>query len=355
MSTLVISDLHLGSRRHRDVLALAGTRAPLLHLASEMQRVVLLGDVLELLDIGTGEAVEVARPLLEGLGAALGPAGRIVLTGGNHDLALFAGPIAGAVDDGSLALDARIDPSADRWLSAFAELLAPAQLEIRYPGVWLRDDLYATHGHYLDRHIAFSPTLEDGLPPAARGALGALRAALGAPPGDVATPAEYERALAPLYGAFIAARNLSASTWLPGPASARSSALADLAIPLAGRLGLGDALAPLGAGALGLQLRRTGLRAMAEVVDRLAIDAAHVIFGHIHLAGPLPGDRLERWVTPGGTALHNSGSWVYEPALLAGSGAESPYWPGCALVVDAEGPPRPERLLGGFTGAELRR
>ncbi len=29
----------------------------------------------------------------------------------------------------------------------------------RYPGVWLRDDVYATHGHYLDRHITV-PTFE---------------------------------------------------------------------------------------------------------------------------------------------------------------------------------------------------
>lgn len=353
MSTLVVSDLHLGSRRHRDVLTLPGARAPLLELAADCGRVVLLGDVLELLDNGPGAALEVARPLLEGMGAALGRAGRVVLTGGNHDLALFAGPISKAVGDGSLTLDARIDPSADRWLAAFAELLAPAQLEVRYPGVWLRDDLYATHGHYLDRHIAFSPALEDGLPTAARGALGAVRALLGAPAGDAATPADYERALAPLYGALIAARNLSAPAWLAGSAGPGSGAFADVAVPLAGRLGLGDSLGPLGAGALGMQLRRTGLRAMADVVGRLALDAAHVIFGHIHLAGPLAGDRLERWVTPGGTALHNPGSWVYEPVLLAGSGADSAYWPGAALVVGEEGPPRVERLLGGLTGDEL--
>ena len=25
-------------------------------------------------------------------------------------------------------------------------------VQLAYPGVWLRDDVYATHGHYLDCH-----------------------------------------------------------------------------------------------------------------------------------------------------------------------------------------------------------
>ncbi|MBA2262001.1 MAG: hypothetical protein H0W03_04955 [Solirubrobacterales bacterium] len=31
----------------------------------------------------------------------------------------------------------------------------------------------------------------------------------------------------------------------------------------------------------------------------------------------------------------------------------SPYWPGGAVALDAEGPPRLERLLGGVPGHEL--
>ncbi len=34
-----------------------------------------------------------------------------------------------------------------------------AKLRFNYPGVWLRKDVYATHGHYLDRHLTI-PTFE---------------------------------------------------------------------------------------------------------------------------------------------------------------------------------------------------
>ena len=38
-------------------------------------------------------------------------------------------------------------------------MLAPRTVRVAYPGVWLRDDVYATHGHYIDRHITV-PMLE---------------------------------------------------------------------------------------------------------------------------------------------------------------------------------------------------
>ena len=51
---------------------------------------------------------------------------------------------------------------------------AIASVELAYPGVWVRDDVYATHGHYLDRHLTI-PTFE-------RLALAAVERALGPPP-----------------------------------------------------------------------------------------------------------------------------------------------------------------------------
>jgi hypothetical protein len=124
---------------------------------------------------------------------------------------------------------------------------------------------------------------------------------------------------------------------------------------LAARL-LGGAIVPGGVAALnglgfgpfdaeisGPALRKAGLRAMSEVVERLGIEADHVIFGHTHRMGPLDGD--ERWVTPSGIRLHNCGNWVYEPVFLDRSPAESPYWPGGLVVVEDEGPPRVERVL----------
>ena len=83
---------------------------------------------------------------------------------------------------------------------------------------------------------------------------------------------------------------------------------------------------------------------MSEVVERLGIEAAYVIFGHTHRAGPYEDDD-EGWRLPGGGRLINSGSWLYEPAFLGAAPQESPYWPGtCVLVPDA-GPPVLRRLL----------
>ena len=39
-----------------------------------------------------------------------------------------------------------------------AELADPIKPRFAYPGIWLRDDVYATHGHYLDRHLTVPTT-----------------------------------------------------------------------------------------------------------------------------------------------------------------------------------------------------
>jgi hypothetical protein len=51
-------------------------------------------------------------------------------------------------------------------------------------------------------------------------------------------------------------------------------------------------------------------------------------------------------VTPGGTRLWNTGCWVYEDQFLTARPGESPYWLGVAAIVEDEGVPRLERLLG---------
>ena len=43
-----------------------------------------------------------------------------------------------------------------------AEWASPARVRFAYPGLWLREDVYATHGHYLDCHLTV-PTVERGL------------------------------------------------------------------------------------------------------------------------------------------------------------------------------------------------
>ena len=70
-----------------------------------------------------------------------------------------------------------------------------------------------------------------------------------------------------------------------------------------------------------------------------------MLFGHTHRTGPTAGDARSHWHTAGGTALWNTGSWVYEPAFVAQRGASSPYWPGTLITVEGSGPPRIHRLL----------
>ena len=94
---------------------------------------------------------------------------------------------------------------------------------------------------------------------------------------------------------------------------------------------------------------------LAHVLRRLGITAPHVIFGHTHRSGPWPGDDQAEWRTPAGTQVHNTGSWVYQPHFLSERPHASPYWPGTAVVVEDDGPPRLIRLLGDALGhRELR-
>jgi hypothetical protein len=92
-------------------------------------------------------------------------------------------------------------------------------------------------------------------------------------------------------------------------------------------------------------LRQAGLRGTEEVVRRLPIDAPHVVFGHTHRAGPLPGDDLGEWSTGSGTSLVNSGCWVQEPSFLAPDPARSPYRVGFCVWVSEQGPPELANLL----------
>jgi hypothetical protein len=129
-----------------------------------------------------------------------------------------------------------------------------------------------------------------------------------------------------------------------GPRSRRTRLLAaafPLGIGALNRLGIG----PLRPNLSAVELRRAGLRAMGEVVQRLRIDAAHVIFGHTHRAGPLPDDELHEWRAPNGARLHNAGCWVYETTFMTRAAGESPYWPGGCVIVEDDGAPQLRRLL----------
>src|ERR1700684_954152 len=88
MRALIISALPLGSVSGADVLRREELRAPLLAALADVDRLVLLGDILELRHGPFRDAMAAARPLFEDLGRAL--AGReLIITAGNHDHALI--------------------------------------------------------------------------------------------------------------------------------------------------------------------------------------------------------------------------------------------------------------------------
>jgi hypothetical protein len=92
---------------------------------------------------------------------------------------------------------------------------------------------------------------------------------------------------------------------------------------------------------------------MGDVVERLGIDARHVVFGHTHRSGPLPGDDAGEWRLASGAQLTNTGCWVYESMYLDRHWG-SPYWPGLAVELESGGEPRLVRLLEGIDAGALR-
>jgi Calcineurin-like phosphoesterase len=354
MRTLVISDLHLGGRTGVDVLQDADVRGPLLDELAGTDRLVLLGDTIELRHGPVREALAKARPVLEDVGAALPAGAEVVLVPGNHDYQI-GGPWLEARHR-PLGLEARVRPRTAspiaRQLAGWLGAGAGTSVEVAYPGVWLRDDVYALHGHYLDPHGTV-PTFE-------RLAAGAMSRMVGAVP-DPATPEDYERVLAPLYAWTHAAAQRATPGGMGAGAGKAGKAYellqGDGHLPVRARLL--SAIFPLGIRGLNLlgigpvrsdlsgdALRRNALEALGEVVGRLDIDAEHVVFGHSHRTGPLPLDDVTEWRTPTGTWLHNTGNWVQEPLFTAALGASSPYWPGGAILLEDTGSPQLLRLLG---------
>ena len=85
MSTLVVSDLHLGMASRYDVLRRPEGLAALLEAVEGADRVVLLGDVVELLEGRPHLAMDDAEPILREIGSAAGRGTEVVVIPGNHD------------------------------------------------------------------------------------------------------------------------------------------------------------------------------------------------------------------------------------------------------------------------------
>ena len=359
-TTALISDLHLGAASAGDVLRRTPLRERLLEALAEAgaDRLVLLGDTIELRDGPLGESLEETRAFFTDIGEAF--AGKdVILVPGNHDHRLLGPWLERARSEVRPADLDELVSEPHPAVHSIADWLGEAHLEVRYPGVWVRDDVFATHGHYLDSHVTL-PTIE-------RLSVATVDRLAGTPTGRRETPHDYEEVHAPVYdlifslaqggrgfGSDVEGRSRALRIWETiGGASGkartiRGKLLGSAVIPatLRGleRAGLGRFNRDFSIDEIG----RAGVEAMHVVVERLEIDAEHVIFGHIHRRGSLPDDNGSAESPPWsreGVTLHNTGNWLYAEALLGLAAPQSPFWPGSMVVVGESGPPELVEVL----------
>jgi hypothetical protein len=347
VTTAIASDFHLGAASGRDLLRRGEVLDALLGALDGVDHLVLLGDVVELRERPLGDALATAEPVLKAIGRAM-DGGRVTLLAGNHDHQLALPLIERTRLDGRrLEAETVGGPGhADGPLASVARMLAPAEVRVAYPGVWVREDVYATHGHYLDVHNT-TPSFE-------RIAIGAVQRFTGRVPSGALMPDDYEAALAPVYAlAYSLAQNpvagrgvrhsdRSARVWqaiaADGPRTIGARLAAGVAVPaVVGALNAAG-LGPLDPDLTAPALRESALNGIRTVVERLGIEASHVVFGHTHRSGPHSGD--EGW---GGVV--NTGSWILEPMFLGADPHASPYFPGHIAIVREGGPPELRRLV----------
>ena len=332
-------------------------QGPLLAALEGVDRLLLLGDVLELRHGPLRRALEGAEPVLRRLGEALGSDREVLIVPGNHDHMLLRAWFerrACASAPPPLGLSSEVDWRDGEPLAAVAAALRPARVRVLYPGVWLRGDVYASHGHYGDRHNT-APIVE-------RLGAGLMARFVPERDGGPKRAEDYEATLAPIYAWVDAVAqgrapdrdgdhgSLQVSIWreLTGTGPRLSVRRAGLraGFPMfVGALNRAR-LGPLRADVSGPELRRGGLRGFSEVLGRLGVKARYAVFGHTHRAGPLPDDEVAEWARPDGNSMINAGCWVREPKFLGPDPARSPYRPGfCVLLEDGDGPPEVRNLL----------
>ncbi len=302
--TLIISDLHIGAYAGHCVLERPAVLEAFLAQLVGFDRLIILGDLIEL---GEGrppeEVLEIAGPILTAIGAH--PA-EIIILPGNHDRRMVRPWIDACGTE--LELEGEVPPSASEVLAEVVARLGSggARVSVRYPGLWLSDRVFIHHGHYLDRVLQPEGPYGFWKRPA------------------FSRPVDYERGRIPQQK--------------PTPVKWVQHSL------------LRPSFARLTTTLLNWQMRRHSLPALARVCTALEIAPDYVVFGHVHRLGPLRGDRLRQWdhrLRPGAgtTRFVNTGSWVEEALLIGDRRPPHPYWPGGAVIVEADGIPRPVELI----------
>ncbi len=312
----MISDIHLGQGGGVSVLTRPRPLAALLEAIDQHDRLVLLGDTVEMQESHPTQSFPIAEPVLRRIAERLGPQKQVLLLPGNHDHALVrdwaraAGP--------GLARENVVPAGSSRLLEQVVSWFHVTRIEVHYPGVWLGEGVWATHGHYLNHYLR--PVSSYGLHPPA-----------GVTP---ATPAESEYVSQDPASEPHLRDGMLPERWLDRHWPTR--------------------LAPLSAFLLDRQMQRHSLPAMLGVVQALGVDADWVIFGHVHRRGPRDRDDAARWSGANGRPLLlNTGCWRYEPVVVRRLDGEASYWPGGAVSIGDDGVPRSVGLLDHLSEKEL--
>jgi predicted phosphodiesterase len=356
MRTAVISDLHLGALNEADVLRRQGALERLISALEGADRLVLLGDTLELRERPLAVLLELVRPVFERLAPALAGK-RVTLVPGNHDHQLgqpwigraqLAGRPLGSENEWPV-----MSGEADGPAGVLASWLPRSEVTLAYPGLRTDDGTYATHGQYLDLYLTV---------PRVESIAASVVARISGRGADCSSADDFEAVMAPIYGfhagmaegasgtALARGATVSRSVWTRATGDGRAGRIlvGQLTIPAAvavlNRLRVG----PFNPVLSGEELRRAGLLAMGRVADTLAPAAENVLFGHTHRAGPLPGDDEAEWTTLAGKRLWNTGNWYLESAFVSELGERSPYWPGTVVWLEPGLPPRVENALRGY-------
>jgi predicted phosphodiesterase len=342
MTTILISDLHLGT--HMTVLDHTAAREALFAAIDGADELVLLGDTVDLRYAPVRQVLDRAGPFLAELGRIL-DGRRVVLVPGNHDHQLAAPILERArIDSGVVPIETVVDAELHGVAGAVADALQGARVSVAYPGLWVRRDVYATHGHYVDCHMT-TPRGEVLVASLLQRVAGRIPAR--------ATPSDYESVLAPLYSVCydLAQANgggerraqpskvlqrMKVSGWrvFEGRAGRIDVALVAAAVAVLNRAGLGPFAPDFSPDAVGAAAHA----AFEQVVTRLGLDADYVVAGHTHRAGT--------WALSNGTTLVNTGSWGTSPTPSGRRGPD-PYRPGTCVVVTESGVPELRALLDG--------
>ena len=264
----------------------------------------------------------------------------MILVLGNHDRPLVRDWLRHNAT--ALPVDGIVPAHASEALERIVETLGPARVDLRYPGVWLGDGTYATHGHYLDKHL---------LPVSPFGLARKLSRHTGRSQPSPTT------STGPRHRGRVAADVVPAAPLRRADRRPRRR-------PARRRDG-GDPVRH--AAAARPSRRRPGRCARAQPADaqvgdpraaaRAAPDGGRRAHGDLRPRPPSrarwAADDPAPWGTNGRPRVLNTGSWIWEPILLYRARPPHPYWPGGAVVIE-NGEPRAVGLLDGLRPSDLR-